>query len=59
VVATPGALYRYWRQGQTGGRLAVVLIAGTLVRVSVAQWHSGISGTVSSAAQCQSTVRNW
>ena len=22
VVATPGALYRYWRQGQTGGRLA-------------------------------------
>src|ERR1700726_4772806 len=30
VVATPGALYRYWRQGQTGGHLAVVLIAGTL-----------------------------
>jgi hypothetical protein len=30
VVATPGALYRYWRQGQTGGRLAVVLTAGTL-----------------------------
>ncbi len=30
VVATPGALYRYWRQGQTGGRLGVVLIAGTL-----------------------------
>lgn len=30
IVATPGALYRYWRQGQTGGRLAVVLIAGTL-----------------------------
>ena len=30
VVATPGALYRYRRQGQTGGRLAVVLIAGTL-----------------------------
>ncbi len=29
VVATPGALYRYWRQEQTGGRLAV-LIAGTL-----------------------------
>ena len=22
VVATPGALYRYWRQRQTGGRLA-------------------------------------
>ena len=30
VVATPGALYRYWRQHQTGGRLALVLIAGTL-----------------------------
>jgi uncharacterized protein len=30
VVATPGALYRYWRQGQTGGRLALVLIAGTV-----------------------------
>jgi hypothetical protein len=30
VVATPGALYRYWRQGQTGGGLAVVLVAGTL-----------------------------
>jgi uncharacterized protein len=33
VVATPGALYRYWRQGQTGGRLALVLIAGTLPEV--------------------------
>jgi uncharacterized membrane protein YfcA len=30
VVATPGALYRYWRQGQTGGHLALVLIAGTM-----------------------------
>jgi uncharacterized membrane protein YfcA len=30
VVATPGALYRYWRQGQTGGRLTGVLITGTL-----------------------------
>jgi uncharacterized membrane protein YfcA len=30
VVATPGALYRYRRQRQTGGRLALVLIAGTL-----------------------------
>jgi uncharacterized membrane protein YfcA len=30
VVATPGALYRYWRQHQTGRRLALVLIAGTL-----------------------------
>jgi uncharacterized protein len=28
-----GALYRYWRQGQTGGRLALVLIAGTLTGV--------------------------
>ena len=30
VVATPGALHRYWRQGQTGGSLARILIAGTL-----------------------------
>jgi uncharacterized membrane protein YfcA len=30
VIATPGALYRYWRQGQTGGQLALVLVAGTL-----------------------------
>jgi uncharacterized protein len=30
VVATPGALYRYWRQDQAGGTLALVLIAGTL-----------------------------
>jgi uncharacterized membrane protein YfcA len=30
VVATPGALYRYWRQKQTGGRLALVLSAGTV-----------------------------
>ena len=27
VVATPGALYLYWRRGQTGGRLAVLLAA--------------------------------
>jgi hypothetical protein len=30
IVATPGGLYRYWRQGQTGGGLARMLIAGTL-----------------------------
>ena len=30
VIATPGALYRYWRQGQTGGRLALLLTAGTV-----------------------------
>jgi len=30
VVATPGALYRYWQQGQTGGRLALLLTGGTL-----------------------------
>lgn len=30
VVATPGALYRYWRQGQTGGSLTTVLLAGTV-----------------------------
>ncbi len=30
VVATPGALYRYWRQGQTGGKLTRTLLIGTL-----------------------------
>jgi uncharacterized protein len=30
VVATPGALYRYWRQAQTGGRLTRTLMVGTL-----------------------------
>jgi hypothetical protein len=30
VVATPGALYRYWRQGQTGGSLTALLLAGTI-----------------------------
>src|SRR5216684_4000588 len=30
VVATPGALYRYRRQHQTGGRLALLLTGGTL-----------------------------
>jgi uncharacterized membrane protein YfcA len=35
VIATPGALYRYWRQHQTGGRLTAVLVAGTLPGVIV------------------------
>ena len=30
VVATPGALYRYRRQHQTGGRLTAVLLIGTV-----------------------------
>jgi uncharacterized membrane protein YfcA len=30
IVATPGALYRYWRQHQTGGGLTRVLLAGTI-----------------------------
>jgi uncharacterized protein len=30
VVAAPGALYRYWRQNQTGGRLTLLLLAGTV-----------------------------
>jgi uncharacterized membrane protein YfcA len=30
VVSTPGALYRYRRQHQTGGHLALLLISGTL-----------------------------
>jgi hypothetical protein len=35
VVATPGALYRYWRQGQTGGTLTRVLVLGTLPGVVI------------------------
>jgi uncharacterized protein len=36
VVATPGALYRYWRQGQTSGRLALPgVVAGSVIRVEV------------------------
>jgi uncharacterized membrane protein YfcA len=35
VVATPGALYRYWRQGQTGGTLTRQLLLGTLPGVIV------------------------
>jgi uncharacterized membrane protein YfcA len=30
VVAVPGALYRYWRQNQTGGYLTVLLLVGTV-----------------------------
>ena len=30
VVASPGAIWRYWRQCQTGGRLTWLLLAGTL-----------------------------
>jgi uncharacterized membrane protein YfcA len=30
VVASPGAIWRYWRQGQTGGTLTWLLLAGTL-----------------------------
>ena len=41
VVATPGALYRYWRQGQTGGPLARLLVIGTLPGVIVGSGHPG------------------
>lgn len=30
VIATPGALYRFWRQGQSGGRLTLLLATGTV-----------------------------
>jgi hypothetical protein len=30
VVARPGAIWRYWRQGQTGGRLTWLLLSGWL-----------------------------
>lgn len=35
VVATPGAVYRYWRQQQTGGSLTGILLLGTLPGVIV------------------------
>jgi uncharacterized membrane protein YfcA len=35
VVATPGALYRYWRQGQTGGTLTRQLLLGSLPGVII------------------------
>jgi uncharacterized membrane protein YfcA len=30
IIATPGALYQFWRQRQTGGRLTALLIAGAV-----------------------------
>jgi uncharacterized membrane protein YfcA len=30
IIATPGAIYGYWRQGQAGGRLAPLLTGGAL-----------------------------
>jgi uncharacterized membrane protein YfcA len=35
VVATPGALWKYWRQGQRGGQLVRPLLIGTLPGVVV------------------------
>jgi uncharacterized membrane protein YfcA len=35
VVATPGALWQYWRQGQHGGRLLRPLLVGTLPGVVI------------------------
>ena len=35
IVATPGALYRYWRQQQTGGPLTRILLVGTVPGVIV------------------------
>jgi uncharacterized membrane protein YfcA len=35
IVATPGALYRYWRQHQTGGSLTRLLLVGTIPGVVV------------------------
>ena len=35
IVATPGALYRYWRQQQTGGPLTRILLLGTVPGVIV------------------------
>jgi uncharacterized protein len=65
VVATPGALYRYWRQGQTGGRLALVLIAGTVpgviagsvIRVELLPART--SATSSSRRSCCPSAHGW
>jgi uncharacterized protein len=35
VIATPGAIFQYWRQGQTGGRLTRLLLAGSIPGVIV------------------------
>ena len=53
VVASPGAIWRYRRQGQTGGALTLVLVAGTLPGASRARssgstccpdrWYSTLS----------------
>jgi uncharacterized protein len=34
VVATPGALYQYWRQGQTGGALPLAIPSPVLIMVA-------------------------
>ena len=50
VVSTPGALYRYRRQHQTGGHLALLLITGTLPGVIADSVKQGIlpqSGEIS------------
>ena len=49
VVATPGALYRYWRQGQTGGQLTAVLLVGTLPGVAGRRPAQNSARTVSPA----------
>jgi hypothetical protein len=54
VVATPGALYRYWRQGQTGGRLALMLIAGTLPGVI-----AGSGRRPGTAAEPRTCLTSW
>ena len=46
IIATPGALYRYWRQGQTGGRLALVLI-----KLALSAWEFAESVRIMQAEQ--------
>ena len=49
VVATPGALIRYWRQGQSGGRLAALLMddgGGSEGRITTAMFIAAVSGAV-------------
>jgi uncharacterized membrane protein YfcA len=51
VVATPGALYRYWRQGQTGGRLTRLLVLGrSMTDVPAAGWGRPARGVTRTRA---------
>ena len=58
-----GALYRYWRQGQTGGRLTALLLGGTIPGVVAGAGHpSGASPGprgLRGHSRCRHLVRRW